>query len=315
MIPEEKVKRKVKPILYGFKTAVALTWVLLLISCAGKNEVKTDGSFNLGNDEFFRDTRLIMSKREIKIYRYLPDDEARKAFIEEFWAKRDPNPETSENEARIEFENRLEVIQRWFSEKTGHSRGVDSDRGKVFLFLGPPDERSVDQRITYRSRIPITIPVETWVYHRHRLFLEFVDNKGFGEFRLTYWTPQLLTAIKQDKFAVYTEKKESESLKFKAKYQKGSIYIQLPVNEITFDEKDGKMNVTFKVSISVYRDDKKMDQVDVTREVSEPKETVLKKDFIEFTVPYTTALKGKLSFDIVVEDPASKSSYRKLIRH
>jgi len=312
---KRNVKRKAKHIIYGFKTAVTLTSVLLLVSCAGKNAVNTDGSFNLGNDEFFQDTRLIMSRREIKTYKHLPDDEARKAFIEEFWAKRDPNPETSENEARIEFENRIEVIDRWFSEKTGKSRGVDSDRGKVFLFLGPPDERSVDQRITYRSGIPITIPVETWVYHRHRLFLEFVDNKDFGEFRLTYWTPQLLTAIKQDKFPVYTEKKETGALKFKAKYKNGSIYIQLPVKEITFDEKDGKMNVTFKVSISVYRDDKKTDQVDVTREVVEAKETILKKDFIEINVPYTTALKGKLSFDIVVEDPASKSSYRKLIRH
>ena len=136
-----------------------------------------------------------------------------------------------------------------------------------------------------------------------------------GEFRLTYWTPQLLTAIKQDKFAVYTEKKDSEALKFKAKYKNGSINIQLPVKEIIFDEKNGKMNVTFKVSISVYQDNKKTDQVDVTREVDEAKETILKKDFIEFTVPYTTALKGRLSFDIVVEDMASKSSYRQLIQH
>lgn len=308
------MNRKVKHIL-GFKTAIALTAVLFMISCAGKTAVNTDGSFNLEYDEFFQKTRLIMSKSEIKAYKHLPDSEARKAFIEEFWAKRDPNPESTENEARMEFEKRLEVIERWFSEKTGKGRGVDSDRGKVFLFLGAPDERTLDHRTIYQLGAYVTVPVETWVYHRHRLFLQFIDYKGFGEFRLPQWTPQLLTAINMDKFAIYTEKKAAGALKFKANYQNGSINIQLPVKEISFDEKDGKMNVTFKVSVSVYQNNKKTDHVEVTREVAEAKEDILKKDFIEINVPYTTALKGKLSFDIVVEDPASKSSYRKLIRH
>ncbi len=307
------MKRNVKS-LNRFKIAVALTAVLVMVSCAGKNNVKMDGSFNLKHDEFFQNTRLIMSKGEIKVYKHLPDNDARKAFIEEFWAKRDPSPGSGDNEAKIEFEKRLEVIERWFKERTGKHRGVDSDRGKIFLFLGAPDERTRDHQTINHMGSTVTVPVERWVYHRHQLFLQFIDYKGFGEFRLTLWTPQLLTAIDQEKFAVYSGEKTGMKFKFKAKYQKDSFHIQLPVKGITFDEKDGKMNVTFKITVYVYQDNKKADQIEVTREVSETKKAILKKDHIEITVPYTTPLTGKVSFDIIVKDVASKTSYRKLIQ-
>lgn len=301
--------------IYRFKILVALTAVFVMVSCAGKNGVNTDGSFNLGHDEFFQKTRLIMSKSEIKVYKHLPDDEARKAFIQDFWDKRDPNPETSDNEAKIEFEKRLEIIDRWFKEKSGKFRGVDSDRGKVLLFLGSPDERSLDRQAVNHMGTVITVPVENWLYQRHRLFLRFIDYKGFGEFQLSQWTPQLLTAIDQEKFTVYTGKKTKMQFKFTAKYKDDSIKVQLPVKEITFDEKDGKMNVVFKITVYVYQNNKKTDQVEATWKVAEAKETILKKDHIEFSVPYPTALKGKTSFDIIVKDVASKTSYRKLIHH
>lgn len=303
--------------IYILKIAFVLTAALVIAACAGttKNGVNMDGSFKLGHDEFFQNTRLIMSKSEIKVYKHLPDDDARKAFIEEFWAKRDPNPETSDNEAKIEFEKRLDVIERFFKERTGKHHGVDSDRGKVFLFLGPPDERTLDQQSINQLGSRITVNVESWVYHRHRLFLRFIDYKGFGEFRLQQWTPQLLTAIDQDKFTVYSGKKTKMKFKFKAKYENGSINIQLPVKGIAFDEKDGKMNVTFKITVYVYQNNKKTDQIEVTREVSEAKESILEKDFIELTVPYTTPLKGKSSFEVIVKDEVSKTSYRKLIHN
>ena len=94
---------------------IVITWVVMLTACAAGNKVKTADGYGLDNDSFFEKTRLIMSRNEIKAYKHLPDQAARDAFIEEFWAKRDPTPDTPENEAKIEFDARVEYINRWFS--------------------------------------------------------------------------------------------------------------------------------------------------------------------------------------------------------
>jgi len=54
-------------------------------------------------------------------------------------------PETEENEVQLEYEARLEFVERWFREKVGSGRGWESDRGKIYLMLGAPDERSTRQ--------------------------------------------------------------------------------------------------------------------------------------------------------------------------
>lgn len=292
---------------------VVIAGVVMLTACAARNGVNTSGGNDLDNDAFFQQTRLIMTRSEIKVYKHLPDKAAREAFIEEFWAKRDPNPDTSENEARNEFNARVEFINRWFSERTGKHNGLDSDRGKVFLFLGPPDERTIDYQTVYQLGAYITVPVENWIYQRHRMFLQFFDYKGFGEFRLRQWTPQLMTAIDLDKFTIYDGTRGESRFTFKALYEAGTIKIQIPVKEIAFDEKEGKMNATFRITVYVYQENKKVDETEVTREVSEPKETVLNMNVLELRVPYTPALKGKLSFDIVVRDVASGTSYRRVV--
>lgn len=74
----------------------------------------------------------------------LSDPAARSEFVTKFWAARDPKPETSENEFRQEFEKRVAFADRNFSQD--ETRGSLTDRGLVFLLLGPP---------TYAGRKPI----------------------------------------------------------------------------------------------------------------------------------------------------------------
>jgi GWxTD domain-containing protein len=309
---EENVIRIYRTVLTTF---IVTAGVVMLTACAAGNNVKTVGGYDLDNDAFFVKTRLIMSRNEIKAYKHLPDRAARDAFIKEFWAKRDPNPDTPENEAKIEFDARVAYINRWFSERTGKHQGLDSDRGKVYLFLGPPDERTIDYETVYQLGAYITVPVENWIYHRHRLFLQFFDFKGFGEFRLSQWTPQLMTAIELEKFSIYDGTRAETGFTFKTFYDGKTFKIQLPVKELAFEEKEGKMNAVFKITVDVYQNNKKVDETEMTQEVSEPKETILKKDVLELRLPYAPTLKGKVSFDIIVKELSSNTSYKRLLHH
>ena len=83
--------------------------------------------------------RYILVVKEDQAYKAFKTDEERAAFIEKFWAALDPTPGTDDNERRAEFWKRVEVTNREFQE--GMAPGWKSDRGKVYILLGPPDDR------------------------------------------------------------------------------------------------------------------------------------------------------------------------------
>jgi GWxTD domain-containing protein len=82
--------------------------------------------------------RYLLSKEEDDTYRALATEEARAAFIQKFWASRDPVPATAENEYRGLFLRRVSEVDRQFREST--KPGWKTDRGKIYILLGPPDD-------------------------------------------------------------------------------------------------------------------------------------------------------------------------------
>jgi len=80
--------------------------------------------------------RLLMMKDEVKQWKAVRSDREAETFIDLFWAKRDPTPDTRRNEFRDDFEQRVRFADDNFS--TGLERGSLTDRGRVFIFLGPP---------------------------------------------------------------------------------------------------------------------------------------------------------------------------------
>lgn len=296
--------------------ALVLAIVIIAIagvSCGGAKKLEMNALNE--HDDFLETARFIMLNDELQIYKHLPDKESREAFIKEFWEKRDPNPETPENEAKEEFEQRVDFVNRWFNEGTGKGRGWNSDRGKVFLYLGAPDTRDIHERTVYDSfGLPMRVRVETWIYSDYMLALEFIDN-GFGTFRLTFWSPDLLSAIESEKFTIYDKKEGVQKFKFKAGYEDGQITINIPVKDITFDEDNANVIAKFNIMIYVYYDYKKIDKKEETRDLTWSKVDLLKKNTLELTVPYTPLQKGKYYFDVIVKDLISTSSYRNLIQH
>ena len=88
--------------------------------------------------------RYVLTTGERQDYGRSSDTASRSAFVVDFWQKRDPTPETPENEARAEFEKRVAFADARFTQQ--ETRGSLTDRGMVFVLLGPP---------TYVGRKPL----------------------------------------------------------------------------------------------------------------------------------------------------------------
>ncbi|HEY6148399.1 MAG TPA: GWxTD domain-containing protein, partial [Thermoanaerobaculia bacterium] len=89
--------------------------------------------------------QYIMSSDESEAFSRLSTPQSRAEFIETFWKARDPRPETRDNAVRAEFERRVAFADRTF--RDGERRGSMTDRGMVFILLGPP---------TYVGKKPLT---------------------------------------------------------------------------------------------------------------------------------------------------------------
>lgn len=112
----------------------------------------------------------------------LRTDEERKRFIEQFWLRRDPTPGTPENEYKDEHYRRIAFANAHF--RSGIP-GWKTDRGRVYIEFGPPDEIE-----SHPSGEKETHPFEQWLYHHveglgDHILVEFVDTKGTGDYRLT----------------------------------------------------------------------------------------------------------------------------------
>ena len=139
------------------------------------------------------DVPYIITDEEKKAFKALTTDEERENFIENFWRRRDPNPDTEENEFREQYYERIAYANEHF---TSGMPGWKSDRGRIYIAWGKPD--SVEShpsggsyaRPSYEGGGDITAyPFETWFY-RHLdnvgdgIEIEFVDPTNSGEYRL-----------------------------------------------------------------------------------------------------------------------------------
>lgn len=103
------------------------------------------------------------------------DAEKRKRFLE-FWKSKDPTPNTKKNETMIEYYGRLKYANAHFS--TPYSEGWKSDMGMVYIIFGLPS--NID-RHPYEMG---TKPYEVWDYYDINREFVFVDETGFGDYRL-----------------------------------------------------------------------------------------------------------------------------------
>jgi GWxTD domain-containing protein len=293
------------------KTILLAMFITVLLSAcaAGKQKINHDPYY----ESFFEKTRLIMTKEEVEIYKQLPDLKSKDEFIDEFWKKRDPVPETPENENKIEFENRIAYANRWFKENRPAGRGWDSARGRILLQLGEPDNRSLNDMLN-NSQVK---GYERWFYYEYNLELIFIDKEGFGEFKLSNWPVGLLTAIDFAKFTLNLVDRESlkKAFTFKAKYQDGQIQIEFPLKKIHFKEVENEIGADFEISVYVYRDYKKIDIATFTKQIRYEKDKIPTVKTLNFALPYPLPAKGRYYFDVIVKDMLTAARSRSFLSY
>src|SRR5947208_4861712 len=140
-----------------------------------------------------KDVAYIITDEERKAFKKLQTDDERERFIEEFWRRRDPDPDTNENEYREEYYERIAYANEHYASGIP---GWKTDRGRIYIVYGKPDEieshpsGGAYQRESYEGGgSTSTYPFERWFYRYlpgvgSGIEIEFVDPTGSGEYRI-----------------------------------------------------------------------------------------------------------------------------------
>jgi GWxTD domain-containing protein len=141
-----------------------------------------------------QDVVYIISPEERSAFLHLSTNEEREQFIEQFWQRRNPDPESPENTFKEEHYRRIAYANERFASGIP---GWRTDRGKIYIMWGPPDEieghpsgGSYDRPANEGGGQTSTYPFEQWRYRYlegigNDVILEFVDPSMTGEFHLT----------------------------------------------------------------------------------------------------------------------------------
>jgi GWxTD domain-containing protein len=136
----------------------------------------------------------IITDEERAAFKKLTTDEEREQFIEQFWERRNPNPGSPENEFKEEYYRRIAYANEHFASGIP---GWKTDRGRIYIMYGPPDEIESHPSGGSYERTPEegggeteTYPFEDWTYNYiegigNNIQLEFVDPSMSGEYHLT----------------------------------------------------------------------------------------------------------------------------------
>ncbi len=140
-----------------------------------------------------QDVVYIITPQEREVFEGLTTDQERDQFIEQFWLRRDPDPRTSSNEFKTEHYRRLAYANEHF---TAGWPGWRTDRGKIYVIHGPPDEiEDNPSGGEYERTLPegggrtSVYPYQKWRYRYlegvgNNVELEFVDRDFSGIYRM-----------------------------------------------------------------------------------------------------------------------------------
>lgn len=294
--------------------SVLAFWILGLMCCGGGGKIALDPE----SQNFYEYAYLIMTGVEKDIFRHLPDKEARAEFIKDFWEKRDPNTDTEENEFQEEFYRRIQYANQRFKEGPP---GWKTDRGRIYIYLGPPDK--FDEIFSHMETTihgePVRGSVILWYYYRYGVGIKFMDVKGNGQYTFDPMdgiAGSLSEAIEMAKLGVgFGEGKMSlKYLNFDLEYdgQKKEIIIYFPVKGINFLDEGGLLRADFEFEFHI--DEKGgewKDRFKESRSFAETEDKLLETKEIVFVFSYDLK-PGKYYFDVIIRGDESIGKTRKI---
>src|SRR6202162_109734 len=166
---------------------------------AAKQRAKSDKELKKELDSQYKkwldeDVVYIISPEERSAFLHLATNEEREQFIEQFWQRRNPDPDSADNTFKEEHYRRIAYANEHFSSGIP---GWKADRGRIYIMWGPPDEiqshpsgGSYDRPSSEGGGETSTYPFEDWRYRYlegigENVELEFVDPTSTGEYHLT----------------------------------------------------------------------------------------------------------------------------------
>lgn len=133
-------------------------------------------------DEMFESAQYIATGAEIEKYKKLSGAESKREFFFQFWKNRDSEPETPENEFKKEFNERVKYVEQKY--RAFNKRGVKTDRGRIYITYGEPDEIELHPN-DYDKK-----PYEIWYYNSIEggVIFVFGDITGYSDYELLHST-------------------------------------------------------------------------------------------------------------------------------
>ncbi len=282
----------------------------IFTSCA-MNQLKK----NLDPDskEFLSVVRYLITPEERKIFLLLPPED-RDNFKEEFWEKRDPDPDTEENEFRIEYFNLIKEANLLF--KQGSTPGWLQDRGRIYITLGPPTNRRTYPRGTSHQGVP----TEIWDYNFFPVI--FVDKNWTGNYRLEALSAQHINEINKAQIRnrpkVLSQKEKFDfDIQMKARQAGKAVFqIEIPYNKIWFIENKSLAQTTFEVFLKASdKEGKVVWEFSEDYDVSIPNEKL--EDYIgeNYTIEITATIEpGNYILTVEIENKTGEERVRKRIK-
>jgi GWxTD domain-containing protein len=228
-------------------------WVSLILglllagACAGNRAVK---ALDPASREFLSTVRYLISKEERQAFLAVPDEPARKLWMEDFWKKRDQKPETPENEFKTEYLRRIAEADKLFKE--GTTPGFRGERGHLYVTLGPPDTRE-----TYPRGVSFYgVPTEIWYYNFFPIV--FIDDGWTGNYRLAPESAAQVGEINRAQVLLQPEPFGSEAAAAdldvsvaKVKEGEALVRLRLPYRDIWFEAEGDSFQAALELEVQV----------------------------------------------------------------
>ncbi len=322
-----------KPIAVILIIVFSFCLCFFLFSCA--SSVPKRVSLDPASQKFLDLIGYIILPIEEKIFREMPPED-RGEFIKDFWARRDPDPSTPENEFRRTYYTRLAIGDKAF--KVGKP-GWKTDRGRIYILLGPPTNvitKSMGDVPYEQAKFVKANPIETgtiterpteiWVYDNYPeyfagpLRLVFVDYHGTGDYQLTTkleitpfsmvsptWDPpnlakyQWLGQIQMDEktpgdLAIFDYDVYADISRKKGEAASVIISIDIPCYRLDFHKKQEKFTCDLSMSAEIRDTQSNM----ITRQEKQSLQ-VLSKNQIRSMVTNKSVIHNEIELDFPLE--------------
>jgi len=248
------LRKRARSYLLPILIILIFSWITLFsLSC---RYYKMERKLDPENKDWLNRVRYIITKDEQHAFLDLPDEE-KEEFKEEFWKRRDPDPDTEENEFKLEYEHRLELADELFVSEG--KPGWLTDRGRIFILFGPPMDRITNPMgSSSQNRCQ-----EIWYYGNFPIIFE--DSTCTGNYRLvTSLGGRNLNYMHELNMAQASAQQtivgRVEEFRYDWKVEKslvsddrieGTVYINMPYSNIWFSEDVAKLRTTLSVHLEL----------------------------------------------------------------